>query len=287
MKATWKVLAAAVFLACTAYPFESFGQLTAEDVEAVMEDPYIQDALANCVKGERHPEEMDLIMIINKKGKAALAFTEPEVAAETFACMQKVIKTVSFPATGNKFEITYPVEFPPFEGSGGTQPAPAEGTETPTEAAAPAETPELGQPRRTTIQPEGTYKPAQTTGDRPSASTEFWTRELKKSKIFMGVGGMMMGLGIGAMAGSFVYYYMKTDGSSSKAGTTEKLVLLVGLIGGLALTYGGIHLFILGKKRLEKSRSVLDREYGGLVPAVAIFPAVDAGGATAALTWRF
>jgi hypothetical protein len=251
--------------------------LTEEEVQAVMEDPYVQSAFKNCVVGQSVAESTDVILIINEKGKAALAFVEPEVVQDVFGCFQKIIQTLQFKATGQKFEITYPLEFP----GGGT---PAVGTTPPPDTGTPA----LGTvpDRGATVQPAGTYTPPPPVGGwETSISFQFWKKELKKGKTFMAVGGVLLGLGVGAMMGGAIAYYFYAGDHDTV--TTAKVALVIGIVAGIALIYGGLHLFITGKKRVNKARSVLQTQYVSLIPIPALTPTPLADGIAGSLLWRF
>jgi len=253
--------------------------LTEEEVQAVMEDPYVQSAFKNCVVGYRVAESTDVILIINEKGKAALAFVEPEVSQDVFGCFQKVVQTLEFKAAGQKFEITYPLEFPGGE-------TPAVGTTPPPDTGTPAlgTVPDKGA----TVQPAGTYTPPPPVGGwETSISYQFWKKELKKGKTFMAVGGVLLGLGAGAMLGGTLVYLMYAGDSDSDKITVGKAALVIGIIAGIALMYGGIHLFITGKKRIDKARSVLQTQYVSWIPMPALTPTPLADGIAGSLLWRF
>jgi len=253
--------------------------LTEEEVQAVMEDPYVQSAFKNCVVGYRVAESTDVILIINEKGKAALAFVEPEVSQDVFACFQKVIQTLEFKATGQKFEITYPLEFPGGE-------TPAVGTTPPPDTGTPAlgTVPDKGA----TVQPAGTYTPPPPAGGwETSISFQFWKKELRKGKTFMAVGGVLLGLGIGSMLAGTAVYLVYANDSDSHQVTIGKASLVVGIIAGIALVYGGLHLFITGKKRVNKARSVLQTQYVSWLPLPALTPTPLADGIAGSLLWRF
>ena len=253
--------------------------LTEEEVQAVMEDPYVQSAFKNCVVGQPVAESTDVILIINEKGKAALAFVEPEVSQDVFGCFQKVIQTLQFKETGQKFEITYPLEFP-----GGA--TPAVGTTPPPDTGTPA----LGTvpDRGTTVQPAGTYTPPPPVGGwETSISFQFWKKELRKGKTFMAVGGVLLGLGCGTMLAGTVVYLMYANEADDDKVTAGKAALVVGILVGIALIYGGLHLFITGKKRVNKARSVLQTQYVSWLPMPALTPTPLADGIAGSLLWRF
>jgi hypothetical protein len=254
--------------------------ITTEEVEAVMEDPYVQSAFKTCAVGNRVPAELDIVLIINEKGKAVLAFSNPEVTVDVFGCFQKVVQTLSFKATGQKFEITYPLEFP----ESGAVAAPPPGGETPP----PGGTAPPPGTTGATVGSVGSYKPppAAAGSMQPPVAYEFWTREVKKGRTLMGVGGLLIGLGIGGMVAGVIVYKLYEDTDSKTTGT---IVLIVGIAGGIALTYGGLHLFITGQKRAKKAQAVLESQYAFLIPRLSVVPILSkqGGGMASALTWTF
>ena len=86
--------------------------LTSEEVTQVMESPPVRDAFVKCVAGKPHPATIDLDLIIDEKGASRLAYTNPVLDPELFACFSSAAAGIGFKATGQKFEITYPLELP-------------------------------------------------------------------------------------------------------------------------------------------------------------------------------
>jgi len=77
-----------------------------------MESAPVRDALLKCVAGKPHPATIDLDLIIDEKGASRLAYTNPVLDPELFACFSAAAAGIGFKATGQKFEITYPLELP-------------------------------------------------------------------------------------------------------------------------------------------------------------------------------
>ena len=244
-KAGFHLAAAALLGLFFMLPSPLFGQtITTEDVETVMEDPSVQEAFEGCVAGKPHPAAVDFILIINEKGKVALAFTEPEVEADVFACFQDVAKILYFKETGQKIEITYPMEFPAYV-------APKPGHETDPQP----------QPM-----PEG-----------------FYAKESKKATTYKWAGGVLMALGIGAMAAGVVLYLILKEDYDDWA----KAIIVVGVAGGAAVTYAGLHLFVTGRNKQRKLDKQRGAAYGYLIPRVAVAPTLRFSGAMSVLTWSF
>jgi len=90
----------------------------------------------------------------------------------------------------------------------------------------------------------------------------------------------------GMLAGIIVYKQLDTD-TNPDNNKTGLIVLIVSLVGGGAIAYGGLHLFIQGEKKAKKAKSVLKMQYGFLIPKVAVFPTLHSPGIGSSLSWSF
>ncbi|MFH1436698.1 MAG: hypothetical protein ABIJ56_13405 [Pseudomonadota bacterium] len=87
--------------------------ITEEEVTAVIESVDVQEVFQGCAATRPHPDSVELSFIVSSQGQATLLLTSPPVDKDLLDCFKAASKRVVFKATGNKFEITLPMEFPP------------------------------------------------------------------------------------------------------------------------------------------------------------------------------
>ncbi len=87
--------------------------ITEEEVTAVIESSDVQEVFQGCAAVRDHPESVELSFIVSSQGQATLLLTSPPADKDLLDCFKAASKRVVFKATGNKFEITLPMEFPP------------------------------------------------------------------------------------------------------------------------------------------------------------------------------
>ncbi|MFH1436580.1 MAG: hypothetical protein ABIJ56_12785, partial [Pseudomonadota bacterium] len=107
--------------------------------------------------------------------------------------------------------------------------------------------------------------------------------ESPKATSYTSAGGVLLALGIGAMAAGAVLYLILKDDYEDWANA----LIVVGVAGGAAVTYAGLHLFVTGRnkhKKLDKQRGMA---CGYLIPRVAVAPTLRFPGAISVLTWSF
>ena len=87
--------------------------ITEEEVTTVIESKDVQEVFQGCAAVRSHPESVELSFIVSSQGQATLLLTSPPVDKDLLNCFKAASKRVVFKATGHKFEITLPMEFPP------------------------------------------------------------------------------------------------------------------------------------------------------------------------------
>jgi len=128
------IIALCVLLLTLTVPLTARGQeITPDEVTEVMESAGVKEKFLSCVTGKPHPATVDLDLIVDEDGTAALAYTNPVLDPEMFSCLQAAASLVKLKTIGQKYEITYPMEFPvyvtPKPPPGGDPPPPAKDTE--------------------------------------------------------------------------------------------------------------------------------------------------------------
>jgi hypothetical protein len=101
--------------------------LTEEEVMHIMEEPTVRSQFNECVAKGPHPESVDLFFIVDEKGNPELFKTDPPIDGKMFMCFQSATDMVVFSATGHKYELSYPMDLPPYEGEAGPGPDTPEG----------------------------------------------------------------------------------------------------------------------------------------------------------------
>ena len=112
---------------------------------------------------------------------------------------------------------------------------------------------------------------------------DLYLKESKKATTYKWAGGVLMALGIGAMAAGVVLYLILKDDYKDWA----RALIVLGVAGGAAVTYAGIHLFVVGRKKQKKLDKQRGLAYGYLIPRVSVAPTLRFSGAMSVLTWSF
>lgn len=89
--------------------------ISEEEVTLILESDVVKQAFHECAETMPHTESIEMSYVVNENGQAILFSTNPVVEQELFTCFQAASKIISFLATGQKFEITYAMEFPPYQ----------------------------------------------------------------------------------------------------------------------------------------------------------------------------
>jgi hypothetical protein len=239
-----------MLLAAFLLPPPAMGQgITSEEVTQVMESAPVRDALLKCVAGKPHPATVDLDLIIDEKGACRLAYTNPVLDPELYACFSAAAAGIGFKATGQKFEITYPLELP-----------------------AAVEPPPPLPP------PDGTGAGQGTPGGQPPPPN---VEETLRYKIALGmtvVGALFTAAGPAfVLTGVLIHAYWDNP---------LRTPLLYGFIAaGAVVLAGGIALLVIGVKRLKKIKQ--EQRSTGLVPAPGIAVLDQAQGMALTFRWAF
>lgn len=84
--------------------------LTEEEVTHILEEPTVKNAFNDCATKGLFSQSIELVLVIDEKGNAYLKNTSPPVDIIILECFQSVFKLITFRATGNKYELYYPME---------------------------------------------------------------------------------------------------------------------------------------------------------------------------------
>jgi hypothetical protein len=248
-------MAAVIFLVslCLCLAGPAHGQaMTSEEVTSVMEAPGAVQAFSACVAGKPHPTTVDLDLVISESGSATLVYTNPVVDQDLYACFSEAASGLSFKAAGQKHEITYPMDFPPYVEGGGA-PTPPEGG-----GGAGASVDASGA---------GTQKAGR-------------TLQYKVALAMTVMGALLTAGGPGFVLTGLLVYAFMDDGSSLR-----KPLLIAFSVGGAVLLAGGIVLLVFGVKKLKKAKQA--ERASAWMPRPGLWPLEDGQGAAATLSWTF
>jgi len=249
MRISLLLLCASIFGLCL--EGRAHGQaMTSEEVTAVMEAPETVQAFSACVDGKPHPTTVDLDFVISESGAATLVYTNPVVDQDLYTCFSSAASNLAFKATGQKHEITYPMDFPPYVEGGGTPTPPAGGGET----------------------------PAGTGGSGAAAAKQERTLQYKVALAMTVMGALLTAGGPGfILTGLLVYAFVNGEDLRTH-------LLIAFSVVGAAVLAGGIVLLVFGVKRLKKAK---EAERASALPRPGLWPVDGGRGAVATLSWSF
>lgn len=255
-----------VLLAALAWtsPAAAQVELTEESVQAAMEAPDFVQAFGACFAGIDHPAEVTLVLIINEQGGASLSKAEPMLLPETTGCLGQAVGKLAFPATGNNFEITYPLAVPDV----------AAGASTTTHPVVQAKPVYAVQPATAVVVQDDSWKPIHRSG----------TKKIVVGAVLLGVGGVVLALP-GAIL--LAYGFLCQDLS----GWSEGCRTIFSIPGGILLTSGLILMIIgivnIAKGKRLRAKAAQMRAGTGFLPRFDIGLSPDGRGGSMLLTWRF
>jgi hypothetical protein len=262
------LLAPLLLVLTTALPAQAQVELTEEGVQAAMEAPEFVQAFGTCFAGIDHPEEVDLVLIIDENGAATFSKAEPLLMQTTATCVSQAVTKLVFPATGNNFEITYPMPIPEVSAAA-TDPA------HPVVAAKPVY---AVQPAPAVMVADDSWKPIYSAG----------TRKIVSGAVLTALGGALLALpGFALMMWGLV---CDQASSSSYNDALCKPLLYTGavmLIGGVIMVIIGATNIAKGRRLRHKAIQIRDGHVVGLLPRLDFAGTPDGHGGSMVLTWRF
>ncbi len=262
--------------------------ISAEDVTSVMESPIVKEAFESCTAGKPHDTSIDFVFIVSDNGTVALSSTDPVVDPQLLQCFQTASKNIKLKATGKKFEITYPMEFEPYQG-----PPPTVVATAPT----PPPTGIVAVPP-TTTQPIMSTQPVPIGVPIAREENPAFRKQYKAAKALTIPGAIFIPMGaIMIFAGIIYYAAFRVDcsndcddyedyGCNDCSDTPVAFPVLLG-VGGVVLITGAI-LAGIGN---AKKRSALKMRYSSTyIPLIGAAPIMHQGkaiGGSASLKWTF
>jgi hypothetical protein len=267
MRTHYKSILAAILVLAWTTPALAQQSLTEEDVQKAFGSLDFLNAFAACFANIEHPEEVELVVIIDENGGASLSKTEPALLPQTTTCVSQAATKLSFPATGNAFEITYPIAVPESSGA-------AAGTTHPVTTAKPVY---AVQPTTAVVVQDDSWKVLYSSG----------RRKVVVGAVLVGVGsGVLLLPGVILLAYGFM-----CESTTSGLWSSQTVCRAVFTIPGAILTIGGLIMVITGAISLSKG-SRLKRKALQMKAGTAFIPEFNVGllpkgGAAATLTWRF
>lgn len=259
-------LLATLIVLVLAVPAQAQVELTEEGVQAAMEAPEFVQAFGACFAGIDHPAEVDLVLIIDENGGAAFSKAEPLLMQTTATCVSQAVTKLVFPATGNNFEITYPMPVPEVSAAA-TDPA------HPVVAAKPVY---AVQPATAVMVADDSWKPIYSAG----------TRKVVSGAVLTALGGALL-----ALPGFIlVMYGVACDASTT--GVFNSALCKPLLYTGAVMLVGGLIMVIIGATNIAKGRrlrhkAIQMRDGVGLLPRLDFAGTPDGHGGSMVLTWRF
>jgi|GEM_PF-3088497 len=263
--------------------------ITEQEVTAVMESESLKQGLINCASSYEHPQNVDLVFIVEESGNAVLEKTEPPVNPNLFSCLQLVMKNAKFRATGKKLEITYPVEFPV------TTPGPL-----------PQQPGQAGQVQ-TQVPPQNqiVVLPPVTSGTgvsgaiqpyaaqaKPAEPDPFWRAQYRSGTSMVIAGAILLPLGGVMIIGSLIglaavaadcTFDPVTQKDTCNEDAKDSLTLLA--VAGVPVLVVGIVLLAAGS--VKKRRAYNRMYYSSLFPELKIAPLSNGSGGVGLLEWHF
>jgi hypothetical protein len=260
------LLAPLLLVLVVALPAHAQVELTEEGVQAAMEAPEFVQAFGACFAGIDHPAEVDLVLIIDENGAATFSKAEPLLMQTTTTCVSQAVTKLVFPATGNNFEITYPMPIPEVSAAA-TDPA------HPVVAAKPVY---AVQPAPAVMVADDSWKPIYSAG----------TRKVVSGAVLTALGGALLALPGFALV-MYGVWCDSIDRSTFNSGICKPV-----LYTGAVMLVGGIILVIIGATNIAKGRrlrhkAIQMRDGVGLLPQLDFAGTPDGHGGSMVLTWRF
>ncbi len=247
--------------------------LTAEEVTAVMESPAVRDGFEKCAAAYPHPENINMVFIVEADGSVSLAGTDPAVEANLLVCLQTAAGNVKLKATGKKFEITYPMQLPAYVPPP-VQPQPAQRTLGVVVVPPPTAPP---QPVPAAAAPKPTPDP-------------YWRSRYAKARgmqiagaVLVPVGGVML-IASSVWILSYGVSCTLVESISSEETCDIPGILPIIWIASFPIIATGVVLLVIGSIRKRRAAHMM---YSAFVPHPVISPMPDGEGAVGVLRWYF
>ena len=278
-----------ILCAFAIFPLKLFGQtISAEDVTSVMESPIVKEAFNSCTANRPHDTSIDFVFIVSANGTVVLSSTDPVVDAQLLQCFQTASKNIKLKATGKKFEITYPLEFDPYQG-----PPPT-----------PVTTPPTPPPTGIVAVPPTTAQPIVSTQPMPIGvpiareENPNFRKQYKAARALKVPGAIFTPLGAVLMFAGIIYYAAYRVDCSNTCDEWDDYdckpcddvpvafpVLLA--VGGVVLITGAVLLGIGNAKKRSALKMRYSSTYVPLIGAAPIMHQGKAIGGSASLKWTF